>query len=556
MPACVTPSRTLRIFAALALVFATANCTSLLGDFSSSEGTPDAASNDATTLPDGPSGGEGGNSGVLGKTCSSTADCAGGPCVDGVCCSTACDGVCMRCDLPNSKGTCSPVPAHQDPDKECVSLPLPEAGPVVDAGAPSDAGDAALDGALADADITDADVSDAPSDAMVIVLEAGPTINYPDSGLQVFDAGSCTGSCNGAGACAYPAAETTCGTQFCNTGIELGRLTCDGTGRCTNIDVSNCKDYACENGACATGCSATTDCQPTDRCTSGTCTPKLGNGLQCNVPTDCESGYCVSVPGGSTSVCCTSACTITGGNCAASAQTTGQCTCPACADGGTCAVFYPDNDNDGHGDENATVASGTPTLKNAIVACAGTPPLHSAQYPAAYYVTNNDDCNDQDNRAYPGATYETSAEIGVGGYDFDCDGKIEMQYPQYPGQSCHVCGAEPGCGTSSCGTSGANGYGSLSCALEYGNCCSCLIFEPLETTQSLIKQNFSENTDLIIRPLCCACSTQSCGPNDRSGFIDSTTIQCGQEGTYATCGSCSSTTLGATSYSYPLQGCK
>jgi hypothetical protein len=552
MPACVTPSRVLRIFAALALVLATANCTSLLGDFSSSEGAPDGAANDATTNVDGQAGGEGG--GLLGKTCASTADCAGGPCVDGVCCNSACDGVCMRCDLPSSKGTCSPVPAYQDPDKECVMLPLPEAGPVVDAGEPSDADDAGVSdasdaGAIADADVTD---------AMVVLVEAGPTINYPDSGLTVFDAGSCAGSCNGAGACAYPATETGCGTQFCNTASELGRLTCDGTGRCTNIDVSNCKDYACENGACATGCSATTDCQPTDRCTNGTCTPKLGNGLQCAVPTDCQTGFCVGVNGGSTSVCCTSACNVPGGTCAASATTTGQCTCPACADGGTCAVFYPDNDNDGHGDENAALPAGNtaPTAKNAVVACAGAPPVHGASYPAAYYVTNNDDCNDQDNRAYPGATYQTSAETGLGGYDFNCDGKIEMQYAQYPGQSCHVCATAPGCGSSSCGASGAQSYGTLSCALEYGNCCSCLILEPLETVQSLVKQNFSENPDLIIHPFCCACSTQSCGPNDTVGFIDTNTVQCGQEGTLASCGSCSGSTLATTSYSYPLQGCK
>ncbi|MFO0757190.1 MAG: hypothetical protein U0359_11915 [Byssovorax sp.] len=44
-----------------------------------------------------------------GKACASGSDCQSGACVDGVCCSSACNGPCMACNLPGSPGTCKPV---------------------------------------------------------------------------------------------------------------------------------------------------------------------------------------------------------------------------------------------------------------------------------------------------------------------------------------------------------------------------------------------------------------------------------------------------------------
>jgi hypothetical protein len=298
--------------------------------------------------------------------------------------------------------------------------------------------------------------------------------------------------------------------------------------------------------------------------------PKLSNGIACTLPTDCESGNCVGVSSGG-SVCCNSPCSGFGGNCAASASTTGQCTCPSCAGGGACAVFYPDNDNDGYGDKTATVVVNNPTASNAVVACAGTPPAHSAAYPANYYVADHTDCSDSDPSTHPGATYSSSPVVGgtgAGGFDHDCDGAIVQQFRTYPSTTtCHVCSATaPTCATSSCGASGAESYGTLSCEAQYGNCCSCFVIlnPPIGTqpisTQSLINTNQSINPDLIgpIRE-CCACTAQTCGPNDTTGFIansGSTPIACGQEGEFLSCGSCSGTTLGATAYTYPLQGCK
>ena len=48
--------------------------------------------------------------------CTTNGDCASGTCRDGVCCESACDGVCLRCD---AAGRCRPVVADRDPDAEC-----------------------------------------------------------------------------------------------------------------------------------------------------------------------------------------------------------------------------------------------------------------------------------------------------------------------------------------------------------------------------------------------------------------------------------------------------
>ncbi|UQA56080.1 hypothetical protein [Polyangium aurulentum] len=45
-----------------------------------------------------------------GRTCKADSDCNGTPCVDGICCETACDTVCFACDLPGSVGKCEPIP--------------------------------------------------------------------------------------------------------------------------------------------------------------------------------------------------------------------------------------------------------------------------------------------------------------------------------------------------------------------------------------------------------------------------------------------------------------
>jgi hypothetical protein len=58
--------------------------------------------------------------GMTGAACGNTAECATGlSCVDGVCCTSECTGTCRACNLRGSEGTCTNVPAGEDPANEC-----------------------------------------------------------------------------------------------------------------------------------------------------------------------------------------------------------------------------------------------------------------------------------------------------------------------------------------------------------------------------------------------------------------------------------------------------
>ncbi len=56
---------------------------------------------------------------VLGEPCNDGPACLSGRCVDGVCCSTACDGLCERCDSDEAVGTCKAAKIDTDPDGDC-----------------------------------------------------------------------------------------------------------------------------------------------------------------------------------------------------------------------------------------------------------------------------------------------------------------------------------------------------------------------------------------------------------------------------------------------------
>ena len=58
-----------------------------------------------------------------GASCTSGVQCQSGSCVDGVCCNTACAGLCQACSLAKNgiaDGTCADIPSGTDPDDECA----------------------------------------------------------------------------------------------------------------------------------------------------------------------------------------------------------------------------------------------------------------------------------------------------------------------------------------------------------------------------------------------------------------------------------------------------
>ena len=507
-------------------------------------------------------GSPGNDSGVLllGAACNEGTHCASGFCADGVCCNNACAGTCESCNQGGRAGTCWPIAAHTDPERECVMV----APPVVDAGAVDAGGDAAAsdvaasDVAASDAAASDAAASDAGAAASVeggvaagdtgaaeaaaidAATQAGPSLGYnpPDGGVTTDDT-KCAGSCdgkggNGGGACVYPDSTTVCGTQFCNTSEQGASFVCDSAGHC-GLSLSKCKDYACSSatGTCNSSCLMHTDCLPTDYCDSPNCRPRRGNGVSCagpngqNEPSECMSGFCDD------SVCCDTDCSMTpDGHCNLTAAKAGQCSCSACPDG-PCAVYYFDGDGDGYGDSTKP-----------MVACAGAPPAH--------YVTNNTDCDDGDARVNPAQTAYFDTANNLGSFDYNCDNSLEKGIPEYPSyvvpSDCGFCGTpqstSPACSIASYACSASGDQSTLGCSEYFG-------FPGLAATTA------SSGVTTLAAPIniCAACpmyiSVSYCGPSptpDRtawqkypgSGFAGIT--NCGDMGTFIYCGTCSSNT--------------
>src|SRR5579863_3427777 len=56
----------------------------------------------------------------LGQPCTTGAECSSTYCADGVCCNSACAGVCVSCAATNSVGICLPAAENTDPRKDCT----------------------------------------------------------------------------------------------------------------------------------------------------------------------------------------------------------------------------------------------------------------------------------------------------------------------------------------------------------------------------------------------------------------------------------------------------
>jgi hypothetical protein len=445
-----------------------------------------------------------------GTACDAGAQCGSGFCTDGVCCESPCNGTCETCNLAGSPGRCMPIAADTDPDLECVfndagsseildsgRADASDAGDGGDAGAgdAGDAGDATAD-AAGEAGALDAAATDAGDDG---ATEGGSADAGFDSGIFLPEGGvtssdtPCAGSCNGNRACKFPDRTTTCGTKFCNTPEQSARLACNGAGRCA-FDLESCTAYTCSGQACGTSCASESDCLDGYFCnTNAQCQKQLGNGLVCNTANECASGYCVS--GGSSSVCCTSACdTFPGGTCTA-AGSVGQCKCSTDCGSGSCVLYYQDKDADGYGNATGSLGAGT-----AVVGC-------SNASPPAGFVADHSDCDDNDANVHPGQTaFFGTPSHGTGTYDYDCDGTLEKQTPEYPGGSCGFCtGGFLNCSYSStCGA--ANAAGTFACGLHSSGCSGggiCLFL---------------------------------CGAIAQAAFTS--TVQCGTTATVTQCGSC------------------
>lgn len=134
----------------------------------------------------------------IGATCAAGTDCHSGFCAQGVCCASACSGTCQSCALTGSLGSCTAVPAGEDPLAQC-----------------SDGGAATC-------------------------------------GLD--------GACDGDGACRKYAAGTLCLAASCSGSTFQPASTCGTAGACTAPASAACAPYVCGSAGCKTSCQTSADC--------------------------------------------------------------------------------------------------------------------------------------------------------------------------------------------------------------------------------------------------------------------------------------------------------
>jgi hypothetical protein len=169
-----------------------------------------------------------------GGSCGSPADCASGFCVDGLCCDSACDGICQECDSSGNKGKCIPIWADSDPDDECGTCQVCS-------------GQSSCKFVTAGLDIKND-----------CTKEAAQTCGFD-------------GSCDGAGSCAFWDDETVAEAQKCNGNTAHAPDLCDGLGGLVDGGSSDCCPYKCAGPVCAQSCVTKNDCCGAATCDAGQC---------------------------------------------------------------------------------------------------------------------------------------------------------------------------------------------------------------------------------------------------------------------------------------------
>jgi hypothetical protein len=115
--------------------------------------------------------------------------------------------------------------------------------------------------------------------------------------------GACGGTCDVAGTCRFPQAQSFCGLLCADATLHFG--VCDGAGACGRGTVlTTCsQNFACrpEGDSCYTSCTSDDQCAPGNFCIGGECR-RRPNGDPCTAASQCADGNCVE------GVCCNTAC--------------------------------------------------------------------------------------------------------------------------------------------------------------------------------------------------------------------------------------------------------
>ena len=250
-----------------------------------------------------------------GNTCQNAGECGSGFCVDGVCCNTACAGLCQRCNDPLSKGLCVATSSGLDPDNECAGA---DACNGVGACAKPQGAMCGQDieclGKVCE-DLTCCNAACAGPCRRCDIMGKQGTCSNVDANAQVT---GCTGAqaCDGSGNCKTKNGQSCGGNAECMSNVCQDGVCCNNgcAGACARCDIpgsiGTCTNVA--PGEQVAGCTGTSACDGSNGC-------KKVNGQACAAGSECVSGFCVDedlATSGTQGVCCNAACTDVCKSCA------------------------------------------------------------------------------------------------------------------------------------------------------------------------------------------------------------------------------------------------
>jgi len=285
-----------------------------------------------------------------GTACLVKDQCASRFCVDGVCCSTLCDGACLTCGATGSLGKCVSVTSGDDADSCTGDTTCDPTGACrKKSGLGCTTKDECASGFCADSYCCESacsggcDVCNATKGKCTAVAAGDPGASpscapYSCGGgaacptTCTSDAGCATGfycavggtctkvkdnkaACDAKTDCASPPCRQ-CASGFCVDGYCCGTA-CDGPcdecssipGKCTFMSkgatgAPSCGPFVCTgtDATCTTSCVTSADCSKTGWCDGTVCKNKGNDGDKCTSDEACVNDHCVD------GVCCDSAC--------------------------------------------------------------------------------------------------------------------------------------------------------------------------------------------------------------------------------------------------------
>ncbi|MBK9265315.1 MAG: hypothetical protein IPM54_36715 [Polyangiaceae bacterium] len=254
----------------------------------------------------------------LAQACSDDSNCTAGFCVDGVCCDSACGGLCEAClavatGLPLD-GQCGPIVINGDPDEECLDGACNGQGACkIDGGKGCTAKEDCFSGFCVDGVCCDTECA-GNCEACTAALKGegddgtcGLIVTGTDPEDECQD-----GACDGASICKIDGGKLCAANADCFSGFCVDGVCCNSecTGTCEACSVALKGDGQGAEGECGP---IATGLDPQDECANGACNGanacNIDNGVMCMSSGQCASGFCVD------GYCCDTACTETCKSC-------------------------------------------------------------------------------------------------------------------------------------------------------------------------------------------------------------------------------------------------